>query len=166
MIRSHVEQFLAGELGAFLNEGKAQGFFDLERIMLTAVKSVKELATANRITKKARHDPTNSRWCNVARARYGGVYWSRRASNWIQSSSATGIQGRASSRVYSERQAEEFAGCCNQKRYSVSPIFGVAKKAPSVTAPRLVTRQPVQMTLPSSANSARSFSPRAGRRLG
>ena len=90
--------------------------FDLGRIMLTRVKCINELATANRTKKKARYEPISSRRYNAVRACYGGACRSSCSPNWIQGFASAGLQG----------QAEELAGFREQKRCSVSAIFRLA----------------------------------------
>jgi hypothetical protein len=117
--------------------------FDLERIMLTGVKRINELATANRTKKKARYEPISSCWCDVVRARHSWARRSRCSSDGVQGFASAGVQDYASRRFRSERKAREFAGFRKQKRCSVSAIFGLAQKTNSVTVPRVVACRPV-----------------------
>src|ERR1700691_84853 len=110
--------------------------------MVTGVKWINELATANRTTKKARYEPISSRRYNAARACDRGTRRSCRSSDWIQSFSSAGLQGKA----------EELARFRKQERCSVSAIFRLAQKTISVTAPRPVACQRAQI-----ASAARSF---------
>jgi hypothetical protein len=92
--------------------------------MVTGVKCISELATANRTTKKARYETISSCRYNAARACHRGMRRSGGASDWIQSFSSAALQG----------QAEKGVGFRQQERCSVSAISRLAQKANSIAA--------------------------------